>query len=150
LFEANETRTPRLRNFDTELPSSYCYEFRSDNRLESVANVHTAADLHVRPDSQIALIRRILGAANVQRDTSCLISRNENDSTQVPAKSTPPSQNRAMISTHRGNALNLRGNSKRKSAVTFRTIAQNKFINRLRLSRAGWTFPTRHSRYADK
>jgi hypothetical protein len=40
---------PRLRNFDTELPSSYCYELRSDNRLESVANAHTAADLHVRP-----------------------------------------------------------------------------------------------------
>jgi hypothetical protein len=40
---------PRLRNFDTEPPSSYCYEFRSDNRLESVANAHTAADLHVRP-----------------------------------------------------------------------------------------------------
>ena len=40
---------PRLRNFDTEPRYSYCYEFRSDNRLESVANAHTAADLHVRP-----------------------------------------------------------------------------------------------------
>jgi hypothetical protein len=40
---------PRLRNFDTKLPSSYYYEFRSDNRLESVANAHTAADLHVHP-----------------------------------------------------------------------------------------------------
>ena len=39
----------RLRNFDTKLPSSYYYEFRSDNRLESVANAHTAADLHVHP-----------------------------------------------------------------------------------------------------
>ena len=43
------TRMPRLRNFDTEPPYPYRYEFRSDNRLESVANVHTAADLHVRP-----------------------------------------------------------------------------------------------------
>jgi hypothetical protein len=42
-------QTSRLRNFDTVPPSSYCYEFRSDNRLESVANVHTAADLHARP-----------------------------------------------------------------------------------------------------
>jgi hypothetical protein len=49
LFKASETRMPRLRNFDTKPPSSYCYEFRSDNRLESVANVHTAADLHARP-----------------------------------------------------------------------------------------------------
>ena len=49
LFKASRAQCPCLRNFDTELPSSYCYEFRSDNRLESVANAHTAADLHVRP-----------------------------------------------------------------------------------------------------
>jgi hypothetical protein len=41
----------RLRNFDTQPRSSHCYEVRSDNRLESVANAHTAADLHVRPVS---------------------------------------------------------------------------------------------------
>ena len=51
LFKANETRMPRLRNFDTEPHSSYCYEVDLDNRLESVANAHTAADLHVRPVS---------------------------------------------------------------------------------------------------
>jgi hypothetical protein len=50
LFEANETQASRLRNFDTDPPFSYCYEFLFDNRLESVANAHTAADLHVRPD----------------------------------------------------------------------------------------------------
>ena len=50
LFKANETRASRLRNFDTELRYPYCYESQSDNRLESVANVHTAADLHVRPE----------------------------------------------------------------------------------------------------
>jgi hypothetical protein len=27
LFEADETQAPRLRNFDTDPPSSYCYEF---------------------------------------------------------------------------------------------------------------------------
>jgi hypothetical protein len=48
LFETNETRKPRLRNLDTEPPLPYCYELRSDNHLESVANAHTAADLHVR------------------------------------------------------------------------------------------------------
>jgi hypothetical protein len=51
LFEANETRMPRLRNFDTEPRSSYCYEVALDTRLESVANAHTAADLHVHPVS---------------------------------------------------------------------------------------------------
>jgi hypothetical protein len=40
---------PRLRNFDTEQHPPHCYEVQSDNRLESVANVHTAADLHARP-----------------------------------------------------------------------------------------------------
>ena len=49
LPKASEAQCPRLRNFDTELPSSYWYEFISDSRLESVANAHTAADLHVRP-----------------------------------------------------------------------------------------------------
>jgi hypothetical protein len=40
---------PRLRNFDTKPPPSYCYEFQPNDRLESVAHAHTAADLHVRP-----------------------------------------------------------------------------------------------------
>jgi hypothetical protein len=38
-----------LRNFDTELPYPYRYGFELNDRLESVANAHTAADLHVRP-----------------------------------------------------------------------------------------------------
>ncbi len=42
---------PRLRNFDTVPQSPYFYEVEPDNRLESVANAHTAADLHVRPVS---------------------------------------------------------------------------------------------------
>ena len=58
LFKPNETRRPRLRNFDTTLPSPYYYRFRSDKRLESVANAHTAADLHVRPVSKTALVSR--------------------------------------------------------------------------------------------
>jgi hypothetical protein len=91
-----------------------------------------------------------VGAANALRDTSCLISRNENDSKEVPAKSTSGSQNRAMLATHGGKVLNLCGESKCRSAVTFRTIAQNKFINCLRLSGAGRNFPTRDRRYADK
>ena len=55
---------PHLRYFDTEPPPSYYYEFRCDNRLESVANAHTAADLHVRPVSQTALVSRAVGVAN--------------------------------------------------------------------------------------
>jgi hypothetical protein len=77
---------PRLRNFDTEPHSSYCYEVVPDNRLESVANAHTAADLHVRPVPQTALVSRAVGAANVLRCTSSLISRNGNDSACEPQK----------------------------------------------------------------
>jgi len=72
------------------------------------------------------------------------------DSKEVRAKSTWRSQNRAGRSRRNGKVLNLRGESKRRSAVTIRMIAQNKFINCLRLSRAEWNFPTRHRRYADK
>ena len=38
-----------LRNFDTELRYPYYYRPEPNDRLESVANAHTAADLHVRP-----------------------------------------------------------------------------------------------------
>jgi hypothetical protein len=38
-----------MRNFDTEPPSSYCYELQQDRRWESVADAHTAADLRARP-----------------------------------------------------------------------------------------------------
>jgi hypothetical protein len=91
-----------------------------------------------------------VGAANALRDTSCLISRNENDSKEVRAKSTWRSQNRAMSPKHGGKVLNLCTESKRRSAVTIRMIAQNKFINCLRLSRAERNFPTTPRRYADK
>ena len=49
LVQSERGAMPHLRNFDTEPPPSYCYELGCDNRLESVANAHTAADLHVRP-----------------------------------------------------------------------------------------------------
>ena len=42
----NTSATPG--NSDTERPLSYCYELSTQLRLESVANAHTAADLHVR------------------------------------------------------------------------------------------------------
>jgi hypothetical protein len=42
----NASATPG--NLDTEQPLSYRYELPTQLRLESVANAHTAADLHVR------------------------------------------------------------------------------------------------------
>ena len=58
--------TPRPRNFDTEPPSSYCYELQSDRRWESVANVHAAAGLRVRLWLSIRAEVKALGAANSQ------------------------------------------------------------------------------------
>ena len=55
---------PRLRNFDTEPRSPYCYEVEPGIRSESVANAHTAADLRVRPVSKTALVLKIVGAAS--------------------------------------------------------------------------------------
>ena len=51
------------REISTQLSRGpYCYELGYDNRLESVANAHTAADLHVRPVSKTALVLQIVGA----------------------------------------------------------------------------------------
>jgi hypothetical protein len=150
LFEASETPRPRLRNFDTHPHSSYCYEVESDNRLESVANAHTAADLHVRPVSRTALVSRAVGAANAHRDTSCLVSRNGNDSTKAPGKTSSHSRNQAAEFVACGKRLNLRRDSKHPGAVIFHAIAQNKFTNSLRLSEANRNFRTTLRHYADK
>jgi hypothetical protein len=91
-----------------------------------------------------------MGAANALRNTSCLISRNGNDSARVPAKLTSAAQNQAAISVCGGKVLNLRGDSRRRTAVTIPTIAQNKFTNYLRSGLAELSFSTTNHRYADK
>jgi hypothetical protein len=91
-----------------------------------------------------------VGAANDLRDTACLISRNENDSMRVLAKSTSRSLNQAADSARGGKVLNLCADSKCRTAVTIPMIAQNKFINYLRSGRAGMSFRTADRRYADK
>jgi hypothetical protein len=118
--------------------------------LESVANAHTAADLHVRPDPQTALVSRAVGAANALRDTAWLVSRNENDSRHLPAKTTSRSQKQAAAFAQSGKVLNLCTDSKRRAAVTFLALAQNKFTNCLRLGHAEANFQTTCRRYADK
>jgi hypothetical protein len=60
---------PRVRNFDTDLPSSYCYELQYDHRWESVADAHTAADLRVRPCFSLRIEPRTVGAANELSDS---------------------------------------------------------------------------------
>jgi hypothetical protein len=91
-----------------------------------------------------------VGAANALRDTSSLISRNENDSTDVPGKSTSHPQKPAAAFASSGKVLNLRADSKCHAADKFPAIAQNKFTNCLRLNEAESDFRTTDLRYADK
>jgi len=50
-FEADETQLPRLKISTHTHAPHIAMRFIPTNALESVANAHTAADLHVRPVS---------------------------------------------------------------------------------------------------
>jgi hypothetical protein len=71
-----------------------------------------------------------VGAANVLRDTSCLVSRNENDSSSAIGKSTSRLQKIGSGFRGHGKVLNLCADSMRLTTVMFSIIAKNKFINR--------------------
>lgn len=58
-------------------PKSHGSQF--DLRLESPANMHTAADLHVHLVSKTALVLKIVGAASHLRNTQCSGTRNQID-----------------------------------------------------------------------
>jgi hypothetical protein len=91
-----------------------------------------------------------VGAANVSRDTACLVSRNGNDSVRAAEKIASRSRNQAADFSERDKVLNLCGDSKCRNAVIFPMFAQNKFIKWLRLSEAGVSFSTTRRHYADK
>jgi hypothetical protein len=55
---------PRLRNFDIEPPSSYCYELQPDHRLETPLTRTPPPICTFAPGSLIALIWRAVDAAN--------------------------------------------------------------------------------------
>src|ERR1700741_484776 len=80
LVQAGAAALPRPeRNFDTNPHYPYCYGSRPNNRLESIANAHTAADLHVRPVSKTALVLRSWAPRTALRNTRWCISRNQFD-----------------------------------------------------------------------
>jgi hypothetical protein len=64
LFLSERDAMSRLRNFDTEPPSSYCYEFQPDHRLETPLTRTPPPICTFVPDSQTALIWRTVNAAN--------------------------------------------------------------------------------------
>jgi hypothetical protein len=64
-----------------------------------------------------------VGAANDLRDTASLVSRNENDSARLPAKTTWRFTHQRTIFVQSRKVLNLCGDSKSTVAVIFRTSA---------------------------
>lgn len=70
----NMSATPG--NLDTEQPLSYCYELPTQLRLESVANAHTAADLHVRSWVSYRAGQESLGRRERVTNTPSAISDN--------------------------------------------------------------------------
>jgi hypothetical protein len=70
----NTNATPG--NSDTEQPLSYCYELSTQLRLESVANAHTAADLHVRSWVSYRAGQESLGRRERVTNTPRVISDN--------------------------------------------------------------------------
>jgi hypothetical protein len=96
--------------------------------LESVANAHTAADLHVRPVSQTALVSRAVGAANDLRNTRCAASRNQFDSR---FGATAHSSRGAVIVILESKFLNQRAESGAWGAVTNLGMAAKILINSL-------------------
>jgi hypothetical protein len=91
-----------------------------------------------------------VGAANDLRDTASLISRNENDSAPLPAKTTWRFAFKHAIFSQSRKVLNLCEDSKDAGAVTIHVTAQNKFINRLRLAVVEPKIQTTLCHYADK
>jgi hypothetical protein len=91
-----------------------------------------------------------VGAANDLRDTASLISRNENDSSPLPAKTTWRFASQRAIFVQTRKVLNLCEDSKSASAVTIHVTAQNKFTNRLSFAAVELNFQTSRYRYADK
>ena len=65
-----------LENLDTKQPFSYCYELPTQLRLESVANAHTAADLHVRSWVSYRAGQESLGRRERVTNTPSAISDN--------------------------------------------------------------------------
>ena len=76
LFSRPERVSATPGNSDTERPLSYCYELPTQLRLESVANAHTAADLHVRSWVSYRAGQESLGRRERVTNTPRVISDN--------------------------------------------------------------------------
>jgi hypothetical protein len=91
--------------------------------LESVANVHTAADLHVRPSFQDRTDLKNRGRRERFKITSWLISRNGNDSANHLRNCPSRLQKPTTVVARHLKVLNLCRDSKRQADVTILVAA---------------------------
>ena len=109
---------PRLRDLDAVLRYPYRYRSRSDNRLESVAYAHTAADLHVRPVSRTALVKD-RGRREQLTNTPWGAGSNEIDSEILARQTAPCALQQVRWLSHKSNAMIHFADSTRAVTVTF-------------------------------
>jgi hypothetical protein len=109
---------PRLRDLNAVLRYLYCYRSRSDNRLESVAYAHTAADLHVRPVSSTALVRD-RGRREQLINTTWRAGSNEIDSRKRPATTARRAPQHGRCLPRKSNAMIHFADSTCAATVTF-------------------------------
>jgi hypothetical protein len=109
---------PRSRDLDAVLRHPYCYRSRFDNRLESVAYAHTAADLHVRPVSRTALVED-RGRREQLTNTPWRARSNEIDSKFFAATRERRALQQGRCFPRKSKALIPCGDSTRVATVTF-------------------------------
>jgi hypothetical protein len=126
----SETRMSRLRNFDTEPPSSYCYELQPKIARKASLTRAPPPICAFAPGSQTALIWRAVGRCERINSYIMAFFPQQQDSKRPTAKPPLSAQNRAAACLCCSKVLNLCGDSMTSSTVTFLAIAKNKFINR--------------------
>ena len=115
---------------------------RNPQSLGSLANAHTAADLHVRPNSQFALDLRTMGAANGLSDSTPYFACNGcAGELYANGISFASAKLRQRLSRYEDKGLNLRDESKRRNGGHKpHACAKKIFIKSLRLSGADGFF----------
>jgi hypothetical protein len=139
-----------LRNFDTEPRYPYCYGSEPNDRLESVANAHTAADLHVRPGLSPRWFQGRGRCERLKRYDQAWFPATKMIHLGCLRKQLGVSPNRHAVFAQSCKVLNLYGDSKRKVAVTIRATLKIKIINWSCLTEGEANFQTTRYRYADK
>ncbi len=140
---------PRSRDLDAVPRYPYCYRSRSDNRLESVAYAHTAADLHVRPVSRTALVKD-RGRREQLTNTPCCADGNEIDSKIFAATTARGMPQQGRCSPRKSNALIHFADSTRAATVTFSSKWKIKVTPPSWKPAAPSIFPNGAFRFADK